>query len=564
MAKICSLSIKNYRGIKSFSQYFFDTDFICLIGRGDSGKTTLLNAISIVLSPSWNLTFYDNDFFNGDTSNPIEIEASLLDLPERLLNEEKFGLYIRGFDKSKSEIVDDLNDKCEKVLTIKLVVEKDLEPNWFVVNDREEPRKISHTERSKLNVFMVSDYIDRHFSWGKGNPLYSLYKQDDLDIDEGKNAIVEALREFKQKVDDIPFDQFSEVIKKINTKSQELGIDTSSVSTSLDYRDISPKEGRICLHEEKIPVRLKGKGTKRLISIAIQMAIAEYSGIMLIDEIEQGLEPDRAQHLVNTLKKNNKGQVFLATHSRDILVELTTKELFLIKQGNSGLIDFDENLQPCLRANPESFFAKKLIVCEGSTEIGICRAMNKYRIKNNKKSFVELGLHFAIGKGDQAIAYCLSFRESKFSVCLFCDSDNDKFNLRKKELASKNIKIFDWKEGEALENAVFNYLPIEGVKNAIDLAVEKKASEKQIEKDEAENRLTQSVREIFTEFSLKNVKESPELRKALGDMAKDKSWYKSITYGEKLGDIVFEYFDQINDAKLKKPLEDLSNWIDND
>jgi len=68
------------------------TDFICLIGRGDSGKTTILEAISAVILPSWNLSFYDTDFHNGNISNPTEIEATLYDLPVQLLQENKYGL----------------------------------------------------------------------------------------------------------------------------------------------------------------------------------------------------------------------------------------------------------------------------------------------------------------------------------------------------------------------------------------------------------------------------------------------------------------------------------------
>ncbi len=50
MAKIIQLDIKNYRGIESLSLKFErDKNLICLIGRGDSGKTTILDAISSVL-----------------------------------------------------------------------------------------------------------------------------------------------------------------------------------------------------------------------------------------------------------------------------------------------------------------------------------------------------------------------------------------------------------------------------------------------------------------------------------------------------------------------------------
>jgi putative ATP-dependent endonuclease of OLD family len=83
MARICELKINNFRGIKTFSQKF-NKNFICLLGRGDSGKTTILDAISLVLSPNWNNSFYDSDFYNGTVDNTIEMEVSLLDLPEKL------------------------------------------------------------------------------------------------------------------------------------------------------------------------------------------------------------------------------------------------------------------------------------------------------------------------------------------------------------------------------------------------------------------------------------------------------------------------------------------------
>ena len=67
MAMISSLSIKNFRGIKEFYHEFRDKKFVCLIGRGDSGKSTILDAISYVLSPSWTIPFYDTDFYDYNT-----------------------------------------------------------------------------------------------------------------------------------------------------------------------------------------------------------------------------------------------------------------------------------------------------------------------------------------------------------------------------------------------------------------------------------------------------------------------------------------------------------------
>lgn len=271
MAKIHTLKLSNYKGLENFEQVFGMTDFVCLIGRGDSGKTTILDAISAVLSPSWNLTFYDTDFYNGDITNQIEIEVSLYDLPRSLIQESKFGLYIRGLNKDTNLIYDEIEDDHEIILTIKLIVDKTLEPKWFVVNGRvnQQSIEIRSNDRASLNVFLVSDYIDRHFSWGKGNPLYSLLKEEDPTL-EKTNIIIDALRDAKVKIDSSSFNHLDNVVEKIKIAASELGVNISETNTTIDSKDILMKDGRICLHENTIPFRLKGKGSKRLISIAIQ------------------------------------------------------------------------------------------------------------------------------------------------------------------------------------------------------------------------------------------------------------------------------------------------------
>ena len=88
--------------LKQFEQCFGDTNLIVLIGRGDSGKSTILKAISLVLSPAWNNTFADTDFYNLDTTKPIEIEVSLRCVPDKLLSDAKYGLYKRLLVKRRN------------------------------------------------------------------------------------------------------------------------------------------------------------------------------------------------------------------------------------------------------------------------------------------------------------------------------------------------------------------------------------------------------------------------------------------------------------------------------
>lgn len=55
MSHITKLCIKNYRGIKELTCEFGQEKFIVLIGRGDSGKSTILSAVSVLKRVSQSL-----------------------------------------------------------------------------------------------------------------------------------------------------------------------------------------------------------------------------------------------------------------------------------------------------------------------------------------------------------------------------------------------------------------------------------------------------------------------------------------------------------------------------
>ena len=564
MALIHCLSIKHFRGIENFSQTFPASKLICLIGRGDSGKSTILEAISYVVSPNWNVIVHDNDFFNCDTCVPIEIEATLTDLPKSLIREDKFGLYIRGIDVTNT-ISDEITDKTKKALTIRLTVKKDLEPKWVVVNDKHDfPAPISAADRAKLQVFIVSDYVDRHFSWNKGNPLYALLNQDEPDEDN-ENVIVEAIRQAKEKIDAHKFTQFDGVTEKIKAKAQELGIDISKASTGIDFRDITIKDGKVCLHDEKVPFRLKGKGSKRLISIAIQSAVVDSGGTILIDEVEQGLEPDRAQHLVKTLKTGQSGQVIMTTHSRDVLVELETSNLLLMKKGALKLIGFDKSLQNCLRRNPEAFFAPRVVVCEGPTEMGLCRAINHHRSEKGLPTAAVQGVRLADGGGSLMIDYVIGFKQSELDVCLFCDSDDNGVNKKKQPLRDAGISIVDWEAGDYLELAIAKNLPDQGIQDFLDAAESFKKQEGAGNAHaEVLEQIAQAGQALYNStFVVDQTKMSDEkMRVVIGLAAKKGQWFKRHDKGQVLGNLIIKYIDQLDAENiLKRQFNALSTWI---
>ncbi len=67
--RIRHLAVRNFRGIHALDWSVPDGNILCLIGRGDSTKSTILEALRRVFHPQWNLPFDDADFHLCDTTN---------------------------------------------------------------------------------------------------------------------------------------------------------------------------------------------------------------------------------------------------------------------------------------------------------------------------------------------------------------------------------------------------------------------------------------------------------------------------------------------------------------
>lgn len=556
MARIHTLKITNFRGIQNFEQTFGDENFVCLIGRGDSGKTTILDAIALVLSSNWNVAFFDTDFFNCNVNNPIMIEASLTDPPDYLLQDKKFGMYLRGLDLKTNIIHDDLTEDHEDVLTIRLTVTKELEPIWEVISGRQEPVEIKSSDRSSFNVFPVSDYIDKHFSWGKGSPLYSLLQQSETQADS-TNVIIGEMRKAKDHIDESSgFDYLQETVDKVINAAAKMGAVLSGTNTTIDSKELNIKDGKVCLHDDEIPFRLKGKGSKRLISIAIQTELAKAGGILLIDEIEQGLEPDRVQHLAKILKSENTSQVFITTHSRDVLVELEANNLFRMKKRGNSLFAFNAELQGLIRSNPEAFFADRIIVCEGATEIGFCRGVNKFRISFSKSSTTLKGIRLANGAGSKQTEYAEGFSVAGYDVCMLCDSDVKSVNEKKESFRQKGIHIIDTDDNYSLEDQLFNDLNWDAILELIQYR-QRTFDIEHIKQQVAKYHSSPFPVNAFTA-------DSKEMRIALAKASteKGKEWFKRTDHGEFVGERCCHHKPDFSGKTLYNQLESLDKWID--
>lgn len=564
MATLYSLKIENFRCIDKF-EHIFKNEITCIIGRCDSGKTTILEALSMVLSSNWKLSFYDSDFFEQNTKKPILIEVTMTNLDEKL--QTKHLLSLRGIDKI-GQIRDDMEsddaENFETALTIRLQVNDDLEPNWYLYRGSDDTLiTISASDREKCGLFYISDYSERQFSLSRGNPLYTFFKRlQEAEEDAKKDtALLNILRDAKTKIDKAVSTKFNDSLKTIKKHTINLGANIGDVEALLDQKDFTLKENNVCLHENAIPLRLKGKGTKRLLSIAIQMVNTSPNGIILIDEIEQGLEPDRVKHLVKTLKGYFGYQFIFTTHSSNVVTELEATDLYIMRNKAEAFLKIPATIamQKCVRHSSEALFAKKIIIGEGATEVGLCRALDTNRIEKGKDSMSYLGVQILDGTGNTAVEYAKTLNDLGFKIAFLCDSDETNTNTKKQALKDIGVDIFDCEDGKAIEEQIFDNLTWVGIRKCLNYYM----SEKEIDSKGLYEQIYPDKHKEYNEDWLEN--DTTELRTLFGKKAKKKGWYKSVTSGVMLGSEIFANIDSLNDSShIKQMFNNLSNWIDND
>lgn len=570
MPKLFHLHIENFRGIQKLD-HTFKEGITCIIGRGDSGKTTILDAISYALTPMHTLTFHDGDFFNCDVSNPIVIEVTAIGLYDDILR--RFDTHIRAIKDGKiitSMLDPETHENCVEAVTIQLKVEKDLEPQWFALGaDGTEPKPVRASERELFNCFYISEYNDRHFTLSKGTPLSTLFKQKAEKKTDVLNAelIAELGRTAKSGFENAiqSEDVFKEVITAISKNAANLGLSTGEVKASLDQREFLLRENKIALHKDNVPLRQLGKGSKRLLSLAIQLSLTDPSGIILIDEIEQGLEPDRVQHIVTLLKKHTGLQVILTTHSSNAIVELSCSDIYIRRNTVEGLINIPstDEMQGTVRKNPEAFFAKRVLICEGATEVGIIRGINQLALQPKGKSLALLGIRYADGAGKNLINYVPQFAKLGYEICLFCDSDAKDVNDKKEEFKSLGITVADCDTGLAIEQQLFNDLPWDSIMQLMEYHLNDFNHDSKTLYDSLRKLIGSEIQYSENWWKI----ESLQLRKAFGEKAKaDKNkggaWFKDIEHGEFLASAILSDLKNINESTgLHSLLKVLTQWI---
>ena len=572
MSQIRHIHIKNFRVIKELI-WLPKPGLNCLIGPGDSGKSTVLDAIDLTLGARRSYPFTDADFFNLDTTNPIEIWVTLGALDDQLKKIDSYGMFLRGFNHSSGVISDEPQAGQEIVITLKLTVAEDLDADWFLYSERAETegieRRLPWKHRELVAPARLGVASNHHLAWG-GRSVLNKLSDDGLDI---SSTLAQLSRTARQTFSGREVEGIGNVLDKVKILANNLGVPVGDLKALLDVNSVSLSHGAISLHNaDNTPLRQLGTGSSRLLISGLQKS-SSTSNIFIVDEAEYGLEPYRISRLLNELGSKTSApeqQVFITTHSPYVLRELQAAQLHVIRKflpiplpppylNHShrvySLTGGDEQ-QSTLRVCAEAFFSQSVIVCEGKTEIGLVRGIDLYSQDSNVATIQSFGAYCADGGGDSMFVRAKVFRSLGYPTAILKDSDKDAEHVNfSDDVRTHGIRIFEWGNNYSTEDAIFNCCPAESIPSLLNLAVNRKSSD-----SINSNILDFSKGQFCLDHCLNQFED--KMRPILAQAAKSKkgAWYKDIEPAEKIArEIIapqYANFDQI----FKQPLNSLFSW----
>jgi putative ATP-dependent endonuclease of the OLD family len=571
MVRIRRVEIRNYRAVKSLD-WVPSTGINCLIGPGDSGKSTILDAIDLCLGARRTAQLGDTDFFRLDVGHPISILLTLGELPDALKNIETYGDFLRGFDTTSGQVEDEPRSGLETVLTLSVKVESDLEPAWSLFSQRAEQQGIERNllwkDRNAISPARIGSYASTNLSWTRGSVLNKISEER---VDLGAELAL-AARNARATFGDQAGTQLSETLRTVTATAASLGVPVgASAKALLDAHSVSISDGAISLHDDAgVPLRSLGTGSVRLLVAGLQRAASEAASIALVDEVEYGLEPHRLVRLLDSLGAKEAVaplQVFMTTHSPVAVRELSGDQVFVVRSAADGhqvlKVGLADDVQSTVRADPEAFLAKSVIVCEGASEVGFIRGLDLYRSSVGQPSLLTLGVsNVNVGGGDPDRCFIRgsALLRLGYRAFVLVDADRPPTPTVVASFVEAGGKFVSWRSGHALEDEVFLSLDdgaIHALLERAEALMEPALVDDHI-RTHSQGRAT--LESVSSEGLLEGYSEAT--RRLLGRAARTgkNSWFKSVTKFEGVARDIVGPNLQNADPEFRALVDQIFGW----
>ena len=421
--------LRNFKRFKAL-ELEFDPELNILVGGNEAGKSSVLQALDIVLSASRSKVeaLGIETFFNADCiSKFLGGERKITEPPEVLVE-----VYLEGIG-GHHDLDGRNNSKGADHLGIKMVCKP--------VDEYTKEIQAILAEKHESFPF---EYYGVHFLTFTDEPIFPYRKPiKHMLIDSSQINNEYATREYTRSMyaahaNAVQRNLHSFEYRKAKSKFKEdvfKAMNDALDTYKFDVRT-SPKasvETDIIITEGDIPIDSKGKGRQCFIKTEFALRNREHAlNVLLLEEPENHLSHVHMRKLIERIRASVKKQLFVATHSSFIATRLNLKKVLILSEENpsrpASLKDLSQGTAGFFMKAPDNnilelALCKKAILVEGDAEFILMEAL--YKLSTPGSSLDADGVHVISVDGTSFKRYLELAKLLGIKVAVIRDNDRD-------------------------------------------------------------------------------------------------------------------------------------------
>lgn len=429
MATIKRLVLRNFKRFKTL-ELEFDPDLNILVGGNEAGKSSVLQALDIVLSASRHKVeaLGLETLFNAECiADFLDGERKIENLPELLVE-----VYLDGID-DQYDLDGRNNSKCADYLGMKMVCKP--------VDEYTKDIQAILAEKHKSFPFEYYAILFQTFTDDNILPYKKPLKHLLIDSSQINNEY--ATREYTRSmyaanatVAQRNFHSFEYRKAKSKFKQDVFKVMNDALDTyKFDVRT-SPKasvETDIIITEDDIPIESKGKGRQCFIKTEFALRNRKQAlDVLLLEEPENHLSHVHMHKLIERIQTSEKKQLFIATHSSFIATRLNLRKVLILSEQKPSeptfLKDLSQETADFFMKAPDNnvlelALCKKAILVEGDAEFILMDALYKNSAKGT--SIDADGVHVISVDGTSFKRYFELAGQLGIKIAAIRDNDHD-------------------------------------------------------------------------------------------------------------------------------------------
>ncbi len=449
-SSILRLHIQRFRGIEDLT-WHPGIGVNVILGGGNVGKSTVLDAIALLMHPTNSHPISDADYWRRQVAAEFMIEA-VMSLPEVVDANRQQQMNWPWLWDGENAVVppEDAGeaDATKAVYRFRVRGTDELELVYEVIQPDGNVSRLSTGLRRAIGLVRLAgdDRNDADLRLVRGSGLDRLLSDGGL-----RGRLGHRLGD--EEVEDELGAEGKAALAALETTFAERALPTqlglgitggSGYSLNALVGLMADKDGI------KLPLANWGAGTRRLAALTIADNLQTRAPITVVDEIERGLEPYRQRGLVETLIASGH-QIFLTSHSPAVVSAAAEGDLwYLDANQNIGELRSTRIAQHQAK-DPDTFLARLAVVCEGATEVGFTLVLLELALENPLK----YGVWVTDGGGNDYVLDLLEgLARGKLTFAGMADNEGRNPERWAAVKAQLNDLLLQWQVGSIEEHVV--------------------------------------------------------------------------------------------------------------